>query len=199
MCHWVPCDCAFEYQSKNRRHQRKDPELSGHYVFVYEGFPGGSDSKESACNAETWVWSQDWEDRLEEGMTTHSSILAWRIPWTKESGRLQSMGSQRVRHDWMTFTSFHLPWSGSGHSDSLRWCLGECSQCLFLWLSFEFLLFLVKLLLFTQLFIKHGLMEFLGFVLNLVTISFQPHSASLRSSPISWVGVWDTPGSLQCV
>ena len=40
------------------------------------------------------------EDSLEEGMTTHSSILAWKIPWTEESGGLQSMGLQRVRHDW---------------------------------------------------------------------------------------------------
>ena len=43
-------------------------------------FPGGSDGKESACNVETWVWSLGWEDPLEEGMATHSSILAWRIP-----------------------------------------------------------------------------------------------------------------------
>ena len=47
---------------------------------------------------ETWVLSLDWEDPLEEGMTTHSSILAWRIPWTGEPGGLQSMGSQIV-HD----------------------------------------------------------------------------------------------------
>ena len=40
-----------------------------------------------------------WEDLLEEGMATHSSVLAWRIPWTEEPGGLQSMGSQRVRHD----------------------------------------------------------------------------------------------------
>ena len=40
-----------------------------------------------------------WEDPLEEGMATHSSILAWRIPWTEEPGGLQSMGSQTVRHD----------------------------------------------------------------------------------------------------
>ena len=44
----------------------------------------------------TWVQSLDLEDPLEEGMATHSSILAWRIPWTGEPGRLQSMGSQRV-------------------------------------------------------------------------------------------------------
>ena len=48
---------------------------------------------------ETQFQSLGWEDLLEERMATHSSILAWRSPWTEESGRLQSMGSQRVRHD----------------------------------------------------------------------------------------------------
>ena len=48
---------------------------------------------------ETQVQSLDEEDPLEESMATHSSILAWRIPWTEEPGGLQSMGSQRVRHD----------------------------------------------------------------------------------------------------
>ena len=48
---------------------------------------------------ETWVLSLDREDPLEKGMVTHSSILAWRIPWTEEPGRLQSMGSQRVGHN----------------------------------------------------------------------------------------------------
>ena len=48
---------------------------------------------------ETWVPSLDWEYPLEEDMATHSSILAWRIPWTEEPGRLQPMGPQRVRHD----------------------------------------------------------------------------------------------------
>ena len=48
---------------------------------------------------ETWVQSLGWEDPLEEGMATHSSVLAWRIPWTEEPGRLQSSGLQRVRHD----------------------------------------------------------------------------------------------------
>ena len=43
-----------------------------------------------------WVPSLSWEDPLEEGMATHSSILAWRVPWTEEPGGLQSMGSQRV-------------------------------------------------------------------------------------------------------
>ena len=48
---------------------------------------------------ETWVGSLGQEDPLEKGMAAHSSILAWRIPWTEEPGGLQSVGSQRVRHD----------------------------------------------------------------------------------------------------
>ena len=48
---------------------------------------------------ETQVQSLGWEDPLEKDMTTHSSILAWKISWTEEPGRLQSMGLQRVRHD----------------------------------------------------------------------------------------------------
>ena len=54
---------------------------------------------------ETWVPSLGWEDPLEKEMATHSSILAWRIPWTEEPGRLQSMGSRRVRHGWVTSLS----------------------------------------------------------------------------------------------
>ena len=49
---------------------------------------------------ETWVGNLGWEDPLKEGMASHSSILAWRIPWTEEPGWLQSMGLQRVGHDW---------------------------------------------------------------------------------------------------
>ena len=51
---------------------------------------------------ETLVESLGWEDSLEESMATHSSILAWRIPWTEEPGGLQSMGSQKARHNWGT-------------------------------------------------------------------------------------------------
>ena len=53
-----------------------------------KGFPAGSAGKESACNAETRVRSLGWEDPLEKGMVTHSSILAWRIPQTEEPGEL---------------------------------------------------------------------------------------------------------------
>jgi len=52
-----------------------------------------------SAKQETQVESLGWEDALEKGMATNFSILAWRIPWTEEPGRLQSMGSQRVRHD----------------------------------------------------------------------------------------------------
>ena len=51
---------------------------------------------------EIWVQSLDWDDPLEKGMATHSSILAWRIPWTEEPGGLQFLGLQRVRHDLAT-------------------------------------------------------------------------------------------------
>ena len=60
---------------------------------------------------ETWVRSLGQEDPLEKEMATHSSNLAWKIPWKEECGRLQSMGSQRVGHNWATFTSCVLsPW-----------------------------------------------------------------------------------------
>ena len=57
---------------------------------------------------ETRVSSLGWEDCLEKEMTNHSSILAWKIPWTEEPGRLQSMGSQRVGHE-VAQTVKHLP------------------------------------------------------------------------------------------
>ena len=62
-------------------------------MYVYAS---GSDGKESTCNAGDPVQSLGQEDPLEKGMATLSSILAWRIPWTEEPGRLQSMGLQGV-------------------------------------------------------------------------------------------------------
>jgi len=66
------------------------------------GFPGGTVGKESACQYrrhERWVQSLDQENLLEEDMATHSNIFAWKIPWTEEPGRLQSIGAQRAGHD----------------------------------------------------------------------------------------------------
>ena len=57
---------------------------------------------------ETWVQSLGQEDLLEKEMATHSSVLAWKIRWTEEPGRLQSMGSQRVGHYWVTSLHFMM-------------------------------------------------------------------------------------------
>ena len=68
---------------------------------VFLGFPNGSAAKESSCNMgdlENWVQSLGWENLLEKEMATHSSVLAWRIPWTEEPDRLWL---QRVRHNWV--------------------------------------------------------------------------------------------------
>ena len=80
----------------------KGKESEKECICTYEGFPGGSDGKEfarSAGDPSSIVQSLGQEDPLEKGMATHCTILAWRIPWTEEPGRLQSMRLQRVRHD----------------------------------------------------------------------------------------------------
>ena len=69
-----------------------------------KSFPGGSDGKESDCTMGDLGSALDWEDPLEKEMSAHSSIHAWRIPRTKESDELQSMGPQSVWHDWTTDT-----------------------------------------------------------------------------------------------
>ena len=77
----------------------------------------------------TWFWSLSWEDPLEKERETHSRIFAWRTPWTEEPGGLQSMGSQRVGHDWVT--KFHFRFNLS-----LLWwknliCLAELGMWIF--------------------------------------------------------------------
>ena len=67
------------------------------YVFIY--FPVAQTVKNLPAMQETWVQFLGQEDPLEKGMAIHSSILAWKIPWTEEPGRPQFMGLQRVRHD----------------------------------------------------------------------------------------------------
>ena len=76
------------------------------------GFPCGSVGKNLPVMRETWVRSLCWEDPLEKEKATHSSILAWRIPWT-----IQSMVSQGVGHDWANFTHFE---SSTGQQNSSR-------------------------------------------------------------------------------
>ena len=63
------------------------------------GFPDGSVVKNLPVMQVTQVWPLSQEDPLEKAMANHSTILVWRTPWTEEPGGLQSMGSQRVRHD----------------------------------------------------------------------------------------------------
>ena len=69
---------------------------------------------------ETWVRSLGWEDPLEEDRTTHSSILAWRTPWTEEPGRLQCMGLQRVRHDYSDLARTHTQLLGREEGEAGR-------------------------------------------------------------------------------
>ena len=76
-----------------------------HHSACLWGLPHGSVGKNFPVVQETlemWAQSLGWEDPLEEEMATHSSTLAWKIPWTEEPGRLLSMGFQRVRHSWAT-------------------------------------------------------------------------------------------------
>ena len=85
--------------------------------------PGGSDGKESACNAGDWLWSLGQEDPLEQEMATHSSILTWRIPWTEKPGRLQSMGSQTDTTKQLTLSLFLTP------NIKIFWNLGYTYIC----------------------------------------------------------------------
>ena len=76
-----------------------------------------------------WVWCLGREDPLEKGMATHFSILVWEIPWTEEPGRLQSMGSQRVRHAWATNPSIpiFLDLQGPRNDVKPKWL--RCLSC----------------------------------------------------------------------
>ena len=80
-----------------------------HHSWMYLGFQAAQWVKNPAMQEtqETQVLSQGWEDPLEEEMATHSSILAWRIPQTKENGGLQPIGSQRVGHEWSNLACTH--------------------------------------------------------------------------------------------
>ena len=76
--------------------------ISNLYLYHLYIFPVGSVVKNLSGIQEMRVQSLGWEDPLEKEMATHSNISAWEIPWTEEPGRLQSMGSQRGRHNLAT-------------------------------------------------------------------------------------------------
>ena len=84
------------------------PEQDGAAGSLHEGwgrvlgFPGGSAVKNPPAVQETRVQSLSWEDSLEESRATHSSVLAWRIPWTEEPGVVQSIKLQRIGHSLVT-------------------------------------------------------------------------------------------------
>ena len=80
---------------------------------------------------ETRVRSLGWEDPMEKEMATHSSILAWKIPWMEEFGRLQSMGSQRVRHDWATSLFTLMTTDIQLFMYLLEICISSLIKCLF--------------------------------------------------------------------
>ena len=83
------------------------------------GFPSGSMVKNLLAMQETQVQYLGWKEPQEERIATHSSILEWRILWTEEPGSLQSLGSQRVRHNWATNTLFTKR-ELAGHKFSLK-------------------------------------------------------------------------------
>ena len=92
-----------------------------------KGFPGGSNDEESACNAGDLGLIPGSGRSLAKGMATHSSVLAWRIPWTEEPRGVQSMGSQRLRHKWATFTFLKATSSSSLSPFSLfQWYKNLC-------------------------------------------------------------------------
>ena len=101
-CFWTPSSLYWEY-------------LRCFYFYSQElrclYFPGSPSGKEFICQCkrckEAQVRSLGQEEPLEEGMATHSSILAWRIPWMEEPGGPQSIGSQRIRHSWSDGTHVH--------------------------------------------------------------------------------------------
>ena len=81
------------------KHNRKEYEKKKYICIILGASLVAQRLKRLPGMQETWVRSLSWEDPLEKELATHSSTLAWKIPWREEPGRLQSMGSQRVGHD----------------------------------------------------------------------------------------------------
>ena len=96
--------CALSCCCQTANPETNSPSLS-HQGYKIASFPGGSDNSLPTMR-EAWVQSLGREDLLEKEMATCSSILAWKIPWMEDPGRLQAMGSQRVRHHWATSLHF---------------------------------------------------------------------------------------------
>ena len=129
------------YDQAERRYENipEGRRYRGDHFSGFSGLPQiGSVIKNLPAVQETWVWSLGQEDPLEKGVATHFSNLAWSIPWTEEPGGVQSMGSQRVGHDWATFTHTPAELSSSDRKsiffegkENLVWKLQAGSLCLF--------------------------------------------------------------------
>ena len=102
-------------------------EMTNYWYMENRVFPGGSAVKNPPAMQEmqeTQGQSLGPKDPLEEEMATHFSILAWRISWTEKTGGLQSMGLQRVRHDWSNWASrAFFSWSGLPEMHIVKWHL----------------------------------------------------------------------------
>ena len=119
---WFPSGFYFQYfcislpgailNHHPLNHSRRDfswlIEVSWIYIFMILKKLVAQMVKNLPVMQETQVWSWGWEDPLEKAMAIHSNVLVWRITWTEEPGGLQSMGLQRVRHDWASNTRTHL-------------------------------------------------------------------------------------------
>ena len=109
----------------------------------HRGLPSGSAVKNLPALQEPQemrVWSLDQVDLLEKGMTTRSSTLAWRIPWTEKAGGLQSIGSHRVRHNWCDLVCMHTHVAQGTLLSVLwqtgwEWSLGENGYLYYVWLN----------------------------------------------------------------
>ena len=98
-----------------------------------KGFLSGSVVKNLSA-MQDWVWSLGWEDPVEQGMATHFSILAWNITWTEELSGLQTMGLQRVEHNWSNLARTHAGQeatvrTGHGTTDWFKIGKGVCQGC----------------------------------------------------------------------
>ena len=97
-------------------------------ALVLWGFPCGSAGKESACNVGDWVRSLGWEDSLEKGKVTPSSILAWRIPWTVRSMGLQRIGQDRATFIFTSQRTIHLLLGPVSHYTPSKHCPSASPQ-----------------------------------------------------------------------
>ena len=95
--------------------------ILGNSLEIFKSFPGDSEGKESDCSVRDLGLIPELERTWRREWLPNASLLAWRIPWTEETGELQSLGSQRVRHDWVAntiylcFWRFSTIWKNIGH------------------------------------------------------------------------------------